>query len=80
MRQTKFFGILIYKRSSNLSQTTRSSDSKKKKQKNKRQKKKTKTKNKQNTTCQIVDFAVPADHRVKFKESEKTYKYPDLAR
>ena len=30
-------------------------------------------------TCQIVDFAVPADHRVKFKESEKKDKYFDLA-
>ena len=31
-------------------------------------------------TCQIVDFAVPADHRVKLKESEKKDKYLDLAR
>ena len=31
-------------------------------------------------TCKIVDFAVPADHRVKFKESEKKDKYLDLAR
>ena len=28
----------------------------------------------------IVDFAVLADHRVKFKESEKKDKYFDLAR
>ena len=27
----------------------------------------------------IVDFAVPADHRVKLKEGEKRYKYLDLA-
>ena len=27
-----------------------------------------------------LDFAVPADHRVKFKESEKKNKYQDLAR
>ena len=26
-----------------------------------------------------MDFAVPADHRVKLKESEKKYKYLDLA-
>ena len=27
-----------------------------------------------------MDFAVPADHRVKLKESKKRYKYVDLAR
>ena len=32
------------------------------------------------TTCRIVDFAVPADHRVKLKESEKNDKYLDLTR
>ena len=31
-------------------------------------------------TCKIVDFASPADHRVKLKESEKKDKYLDLAR
>ena len=31
-------------------------------------------------TCQIVDFAVPADHWGKLKESEKKDKYLDLAR
>ena len=31
-------------------------------------------------TCKIVDFAVPADHRIKLKESEKKDKYLDLAR
>ena len=41
------------------------------KKKNKRKKKK---------TCRIVGFAVPADHRVKLKESEKKDKYLDLAR
>ena len=30
--------------------------------------------------CKIVDFAVPADHRVKLKECEKKDKYLDLAR
>ena len=29
-------------------------------------------------TCKIVDFAVPADHRVKLKESEKKHKHFDL--
>ena len=32
------------------------------------------------TTCRIVDFAGPADHRVKLNESEKRDKYLDLAR
>ena len=36
--------------------------------------------NKKKRTCQIVDFAVPADHRVKLKESEKKDKYLDLDR
>ena len=31
-------------------------------------------------TCKIVNFAVPADHRIKLKESEKKDKYLDLAR
>ena len=31
-------------------------------------------------TCKTVDFADPADHRVKLKESEKKNKYIDLAR
>ena len=48
---------------SNLSQTTRPSDSQQKKR-----------------TCKIVDFAVPADHRVKLKESKKKDKYQDLVR
>ena len=30
--------------------------------------------------CRIVDFAVPADHTVKLKESENREKYQDLAR
>ena len=28
----------------------------------------------------IVDFAVPADHKIKLKECEKKKKYLDLAR
>ena len=31
-------------------------------------------------TCKIVDFAVPADHRIKLKEWEKKDKYLDFAR
>ena len=31
-------------------------------------------------TCKIVDFTIPADHRVKLKENEKKDKYLDLAR
>ena len=31
-------------------------------------------------TCKIVDFAVPADHRIKLKKYEKKDKYLDLAR
>ena len=36
--------------------------------------------NKRKRTCKIVDFAVPADHRIKLKECEKKDKYLDLAR
>ena len=36
--------------------------------------------NKKMRICKIVDFAVPADHRIKLKESEKKDKYLDLAR
>ena len=36
--------------------------------------------NKKKRTWKIVDFAVPADHRIKLKECEKRDKYPDLAR
>ena len=35
---------------------------------------------KKKRTCKIVDFAVPADHRIKLKECEKKHKYLDLAR
>ena len=33
-----------------------------------------------NGTYRFLDFAVPADHRVRLKESEKKDKYLDLAR
>ena len=36
--------------------------------------------NKKMKICKIVDFAVPADHRIILKESEKKDKYLDLAR
>ena len=36
--------------------------------------------NKKKRTCTIVDFAVPADRRIKLKEREKKDKYLDLAR
>ena len=35
---------------------------------------------KKKITCRIVEFAVPADHRIKLKEKEKRDKYLDLAR
>ena len=37
-------------------------------------------KKKKERTCKIVDFAIPADHRIKLKECEKKDKYLDLAR
>ena len=36
--------------------------------------------NKRRRICKIVVFAVPADHRINLKESEKKDKYLDLAR
>ena len=36
--------------------------------------------NKKKRICKIVDFAVPADHRINLRESEKKDKYLDLAR
>ena len=42
--------------------------------KNKRKKKKKKMR-----ICKIVDFAVPADNRIKLKECEKKDKYMELA-
>ena len=36
--------------------------------------------NKNKRICKIVDFSVPADHRINLKESEKKDKYLDLAR
>ena len=36
--------------------------------------------NKKKTICKIVDFAFPAEYRIKLKECEKRDKYLDLAR
>ena len=36
--------------------------------------------NKKKRTCNIVDFAVPAEYRIKLKDCEKKDKYLDLAR
>ena len=36
--------------------------------------------NKKKRTCHLKDFPVPANHRMKIKESEKTNKYLDLCR
>ena len=36
--------------------------------------------NKKERNCKIVDFAVPANHRIKLKECEKKDKYLNLAR
>ena len=36
--------------------------------------------NKRKRICKIVDFAVPVDHRISLKESEKKDKYLDLTR
>ena len=35
---------------------------------------------KKKSICKIVDFVVPADHRIKLKECEEKDKYGDLAR
>ena len=37
-------------------------------------------KKKKKKICKIVEFAIPADHRINLKESEKKDKYLDLAR
>ncbi len=39
-----------------------------------------KLKKKEKRICKIVDFAIPADHRIKLKECEEKNKYLDLAR
>ena len=39
-----------------------------------------KKKKKRKRNCKIVDFSVPADHKINMKECEKKDKYLDLAR
>ena len=65
----KTLGFGDINRLSNLGQTTRPSYRKKKQQQQQ-----------QKRTCWIMDFAVPADHRVKLKKTKKRDKYQDLAR
>ena len=60
--------------SDNLVQKTRPYNNQRKKKKKKEKKKRKKR------TCKIVDFAVPADHRIKLRECEKKDKYLDFAR
>ena len=60
-------GLLYKNGSPNLGPKTRSYNNKQKKKKKKK-------------VCKIVDFVVPADHRIKLKECEKRDKYLDLAR
>ena len=62
-------GLWYTNRSPNLGQKTRPD--------NNQQKKKKKEKKR---ICEIVDFAVLANHRIKLKECEKKDKYLDLAR
>ena len=60
-------GLWHINESPNLGQKTRPYNNQKKKKEKKK-------------TYKIVDFAVPADHKTKMKESEKRDKYIDLAR
>ena len=60
-------GLWHTKGSPNLGQTTRPNNNQQQQQKKKRIRK-------------IVNFAVPDDHKIKLKESEKKDKYLDLAR
>ena len=61
-------GLWYTKASPNLGQKTRPYNNQQKKEK------------KEKKICKIVDFSVPADHRIKLKECEKRDKYLDLAR
>ena len=65
MPRMNSYGSLTYIRIPNPGQKTRP-------YKNQQQKKK--------RICKIVDFAVPADYRIKLKESEMKDKYLDLVR
>ena len=76
LRCTKFIGILRYTR---IIHTDYLISARQPDQVIVNQKKK-KKKREKTTTCWIEDSDVPADHRVKLKESEKRDKYLDLAR
>ena len=65
MTPTNSSGIWHLNGSLNLGQKTRPYNNQQKKKKR---------------TCKIVDFAVPAEHRIKLKECEKKDKYLNLAR
>ena len=62
-------GLWHTNRSPNLGQKTRPYYNKKKEEKEKKK-----------TTCKIVNFALPADNRIKLKEYEKKNKYLEIAR
>ena len=66
MTHTNFYGTLIYLISARRPDLIIINKKKKKKKNNKKTKKKNKKK-----ICKIVDFAVPADRRIKLKECEK---------
>ena len=66
-----FFHKYFSSRSLNLGQTTRSC---------KNQQKKKKKEKKKERTYRTADFTVPAEHRVKLKESEKKDKFLGLPR
>ena len=65
MAHTNSYGTLHTNGSPNLGQKTRPYNNQQKKKKKR--------------ICQIVDFAVSADHKIKLKECEKKDKYLDLA-
>ena len=63
-------GLWYTNGSPNIGQKTRTYNNQQNKKKKKKKKK----------ICKIVDFAVPADHRIKLKEWGKRDKYCDLTR
>ena len=71
MTRTNSCGTLIYKRITLSRPKDQTSTKNQNQQKEKKQRKR---------ICKIVDFDVPADHRIKLKECEKRDKYLDLAR
>ena len=67
MTRINFYGTLTYKRTNGSPKPGQKTRHHNNQQKKKR-------------ICKIIDFAVPADHRVNLKESEMKDKYLDLAR